>query len=488
MGVVIKQAVRSTVYSYIGALLGFLTVWFMNRLWLTSEQNGLLNILISFSLITGSLANLGMSGVITRMFPNFRDHNNKHSGFLFYPVIITVVGFVIFLIVFLTFQDELVARNIAKSRLFAENVIYIIPLTFFLGMFYILDAFSRSIFLSTTGVIIKEVLLRIVILIGAYLYHIGIIEFDAFVLIYCSSFCSIALVLALYLFVKNEFHITKPQKLSKDVKYEIRQVAFFSIITGLSSLLINSIDKFIVNDKLGLAAAGVFSIATYFGSIIQIPARSISRITSSVIADSWKQNNLENIKSVYHKSCLNQLIIGLGIFLAILVNIENIISLMPPDYSEAGYVIIFIALGYLIDMATGVNGVIISTSKYFRYDSLFMFLLVMVTIATNLFFIPMYGITGAAIASCVTFFLYNMLRYLFIWYKFQLQPYDLDFVKVLLIGGISYFVANIVPSIVNNYLDAISRGMIFMISYSAMIYFTKVAPDINKTIQNTIKK
>ncbi len=483
MGIVIQQAIKTTVYSYIGALLGFLTVWYMNREWLTAEQNGLINLLISISLITGSLSNLGMTGVTTRMFPHFRHDDKKHNGFLFYPLVITVIGFILFVALFFIFHDWAVERNIEKSALFADNIYYLLPLTFFIALFYIFDTYSKSIYLTTAGVVIKEVLLRVVILIAAFLYYKKIISFDFFVLLYCVSFCAIGIGLAIYLYYKDELYIGRIKGfLSKEMIKEMKLVAGFSVITGLSSLLISSIDKIIVNDKLGLAAAGVFAIASYFGSIIQIPARSIIRITSSVVADSWKTNDIANIHSVYHKSCLNQMILGMLLFLGVWVNLDNIIVLMPPEYAEGKYVIILMALAYLIDMATGVNGVIISTSTYFRYDTYFMFLLLVVTIISNLLLIPMYGITGAALAACITYFLYNLLRYLFLWKVFNMQPYDLSFLKVLLFGGIAYLLAVLIPSTFHPYADVIIRGTVACGAFSLMIFRSNVAADLNATI------
>lgn len=461
----------------------------MNRLWLTSEQNGLINLLISISLITGSLSNLGMAGVTTRLFPHFRSQVNRHYGFLFYPLVISIVGFMFFLILFFIFRDELIERNLEKSRLFAENLYYLIPLTFFIGIFYILDAYSRSVYLTTAGVIVKEVLLRIVILIAAWFYHTGSITFDTFVLIYCSSFCAMGVALAIYLWRKNEFHL-KPDHhfIDGPLRKEIFYVALFSIITGLSSLIINSIDKLIVNDKLGLASAGIFAIATYFGSIIQIPARSLVRISSSVIADSWKNNDLENIRSVYHQTCLNQLIVGTLLLLGIWVNLDTILGLMPSEYSEGRYVIILMAIAYLIDMATGVNGVIIGTSRHFRFDTYFMVFLVVITVIANLMLIPQYGITGAAIASCITYFSYNFLRYLFIWWKFGMQPYDLSFLKVIGFAVLAFFASTLLPALPWAYADIIMRGTAVCGSFGMMIYWARISPQLNDTSWKMIRQ
>jgi O-antigen/teichoic acid export membrane protein len=488
LGIIIKQAVRSTVFSYTGAALGFLTVWFMNRLWLTPEQNGLLNVIISISLISSSLSNLGMAGVVLRMFPHFRNPETRHGGFLFYPLAFTAIGSLLFLLVYGLFHDDYIARNAGQSPLLGDNLYYLIPLTFFLGVFNVLDAFTRALFLSTAGVLIKEVALRVVILVAAAAYHWNLIAFEQFVLIYFGSFSAMAFAMIAVLIANKEWHWRKPSTaLTPEVKKEMRDVALFSVITGLSGMMISSIDKVIVNDKLGLAAAGVFSVATYFGSMIQIPARSIIRITTSVIAESWKNNDLENIRRIYHQSSLNQLIIGLYLLLALWVNIDSLLALMPIEYAVAKYVILFMGMGYLVDLATGANGAIIATSIYYRYDSLFMVLLVVFTIFINLWLIPIYGIVGSGIASCLTYLLFNIFRLGFIKLKFNMQPFSLAFLKVLTVGAVAYWIGLLLPVTGMHYVDIALRGSVVTILYGSLIVAFNISPEVSVLVQKTMQ-
>lgn len=428
-----------------------------------------------------------MAGVTLRMFPHFRNPASRHGGFMFYPLAFTAIGSLLFLILYWLFKDEYIARNTGQSPLLADNVYYLVPLTFFLGIFNVLDAYTRALFLSTAGVLIKEVLLRIVILIAAFAYHISLLNFEQFVLIYFASFCAMAFALIFVLIANKEWHWKKPKTpLTADMKKEMRDVALFSVITGLSGMMISSIDKVIVNDQLGLAAAGIFSIATYFGSMIQIPARSIIRITASVISESWKKNDLENIRNIYSQSCLNQLIIGLYLLIALWVNIDSILALMPAEYLVAKYVILFMGLGYLVDLATGANGAIIGTSIHYRYDTLFMVLLVLFTFFTNLLLIPIYGIVGSGIASCLTYLLFNALRLAFIKIKFNMQPYSITFLKVLVIGVIVYAVSNLLPVTGMHYMDILLKGTAVTILYGVLILTFNISPEIDGIVQKVI--
>ena len=126
-------------------------------------------------------------------------------------------------------------------------------------------------------------------------------------------------------------------------------------------------------------------------------------------------------------------------------NIDSVLSLLPPEYAVGKYIIFFIGLGNLVEMATGVNGIIIANSKYYKYDAFFMVALIGITIITNLIFIPIYGIIGSAIASAVTITTFNLARYLFLFFKFGMQPYDMQSLKVLLVSIVVFVLTGFIP-------------------------------------------
>lgn len=485
MGIIQKQAIQNTIFSYLGALLGFLTAGLLLPNILTTEENGLLGVLISISTLFAHFSNLGINGVITRMFPYFRDPDNRHHGFLFYPVIVSLLGFALCTIVFFILEDKIIESNIERSKLLVDYLLLLLPLTFFTLFFNVLDAYARALHASVIGAFVKEVLQRIFILIIIGLYFFQLINFSWFVLLYVIAFCFPPLILAVYLLKKQELHI-RPNRsfVSKPIAIEMVKVSIYSILTSVSFITISTIDKIMVNDMLGLSEAGIYNITFYFGAIIVIPARSILRISSTVLADAWKNNDIATVEKVYYKSCLNQLIIGSFLLIGIWANIDNIFELLPPAYRLGKYVILFIGLGNLIDMATGLNGAIIITSRYYRYDTIFMLVLVGGTILTNYLLIPVMGLTGSALASLITMFGFNLLRFLFLWSKFGMQPYDLRTVKVIIIGAVTYTTAYFLPYLDNFILDAIVRSTLITIVFGALILKLNISEEItNKADQ-----
>lgn len=488
MGIIEKQATKNAIYSYIGAALGFITITISAHL-LNPDQNGLVRILIYISALFSQFSGLGFNTVTIRFFPYFRDKDKGHHGYLFYGIITTLTGFLICYAFFYLFKNQIVEYNQEKSKLLVDYLFYLMPLTLFTLFFNLFDYYLRACYSSVIGSSSKDFTQRILILLSLFLYFTKIINFNIFVFLYVASTCIPTLILLFYIVKLDEWHI-KPVRgfVSKSLRNEIIKLSLFSILSGSAGLLISSIDLLMVNQKLGLTQTGVYSIAFYFGTIIIIPSRSLLRIALGIVSEAFKKNDLVEINSLYKKSCNSQLVIGLLLFIGIWSNIDNIMSILPPQYAEGKYVILFISAGNLIDMATGINYVIMLTSKYYRYDAYFMFIILFLTIISNFILIPIYGIMGSAIATAITIATYNIMRWLFLYFKFNMQPYDSNTFKIIAIAVIAFLPGYFMPQIINTIIDIAIRSSIVGGIFILLILKTEAAPEINNKIRKNLKR
>lgn len=486
MGIIEKQATSNAIYSYVGALLGFITVTWMSYL-LTPSENGAIAIIISYSFLFSQFANLGFTSVTVRFFPYFRDKDKGHNGFLFYAILVSLIGFLICWVIFLFLKPYLIETNREKSQVFVNYLFYLMPLIFFTVFFNIFDTYLRACYNSVIGSITKEVIQRICILGLLTIYCFKLIDLKVFMFFYIFFTCLPTLMLLFYIIRQNEWHV-KPVKgfLSKSIRTEMIKLSLYSILAGGAGAIVLNLDNIMVNQLLGEAQSGVYRIAFYFGSIILIPARSIYRITSSIVAENFKGNKLPEIHKLYNQTCNNQLTIGLLLFIGIWSNIENIIHLLPAAYSSGKYVILIISAGYVIEMGTGINQVIIVNSSYYRYDTYFVFLLIGVTILTNYIFIPLYGITGSAIATALTVLFANASRYTLLYHKFRMQPYDRNTVKLITIAVIAFLPGYFIPYLNNLYLDIAVRSGIVGGLFILLIFKTNAAPELNQKIRKNL--
>ncbi len=363
------------------------------------------------------------------------------------------------------------------------------PLTFFALFFNIFDTYLRATYSSVIGSFTKEVFQRVMILILLAIYFFKIIDFSLFIFFYITLTCLPTFILVVFIIRQDEWHI-KPVRgfLSKELRTDIIKLSFYSILSGGGGAIILNIDSIMVNQMLGLEQTGIYGIAFYFGSMILIPARSLYRISSSIVAEAFKKNDMKEIYSLYKKTCNSQLAIGALLFIGICANIDNIMKLLPEAYSSGRNVILVLSAGYLVEMATGINQVIIVNSKLYKYDAYIVFLVVGITIIANYIFIPIYGITGSAIATALAVLVNNALRFILLKVKFQMQPWDINSLKLILISIVALLPNYILPSLGNMFIDIAIRSAIVGGIFILLILKLKATPDLNSKIRKNLKR
>lgn len=488
MGIIQQQTLKGTFYSYLGVLIGFFSVYLIQPNVLTPEQVGLIGILTSFSILFAQIAILGFNAT-ARIFPYFRNSQNHDNGYLGLACLVSAVGFILFCIAAYFLKDQIIQQKNADNDLFATYYWYLIPLTFFTMLFNILELYSRMLYDTTMGKVLKEFTKRLLLLGALLLLLFESMSFEAFMWVWLICNIIPTGLIAFRLYKRNQlsFHLDF-KFIDPSIKRQIIHLCFFGILTGTSPFIIENIDKYMINEEFGLSSTGIYTLAFAFATIISLPARSLYSIAYTVIAEAWKNEHMQEIKSVYKKSCISQLVVTLFLFLLIWVNIHNIYHILPAEYASGQYVIFFIGLGYLIDSSTGVNGVILSTSKFYKYDSFFNLALIGVTIAANLIFIPRYGITGAAIASAVTLLIFNLARYLFILLVFKMQPFSYKTPLTIITGIVAYGIVHAVPPFSNFIVDGLFRAVCITLLFGGTVYYLRLSEDINRLIDNMAGK
>jgi len=219
-------------------------------------------------------------------------------------------------------------------------------------------------------------------------------------------------------------------------------------------------------------------------SIIEIPSRATLQISSPFVSESLENNDIPRLKDLYVRFSSNQAIIGGLLLILLWANINSIFELMPNgDLYEAGkYVVLFIGLAKLIDVTTGINYLILIYSKYHRYMILFVLILGIITVSGNLILIPILGITGAAIASLSSYFLFNTIVILFIYRKLRIQPFNLKSLKIFLLITAAFFINFLLPTLENWFLDSFYRSLILLVIFVGFTYFYKLSEDLNSLV------
>ncbi len=469
-----------------GALVGFISLVILSPQIFTLEEIGLTQVMVAIATIIAQLGSLGFGNVTNRLFPYFRSKDGNHQGYLSLALLVTLLGFIISFVIIEIYMPTFVARNSDKSELLSTYA-YLIPVLIgMIMLFNLLDNFCKVLFNAVVGTILREFVLRIINLILIVLYFARILDFNTYIISYVASYGIPVVVFVIYLIFRGEFRFGSfIGILDRKFVMQMLSLCLFGILAGLSGIALTNIDKYMVNNFVGLGDAGIYSIAVYFATLIIIPARSLGKISVPVIAEAWKRNDRKEIQEIYYKSSINQLAIGLLLFLGIICNLTNIFNILPPDYSNGEMVIIFFGAAYLIRVAAGTGSHILATSSYYRYQTYVMFLLVGLVIITNYIFIPMIGMQGAAIASLISITITTCFTIGILFWKFRIWPLDSKHLILIIVSFVIYILVSFLPQM-SLILDILVRSLLIVVLYIVSLLAFKLSEEATIIYQRLI--
>lgn len=490
MGIIIRQSAVSTMLTYFGVVIGYINVLLLYPKYMDPEEVGLARIIQDAAMLFVPFAQLGVAQLVVKFFP---EHNSKKSypdfvGFVFTYLIIAIL---FFSGLYFVLQDEIVAYFSRQSSEVNLYLGYILALTIILSVHYTLIAFSQTRLNIILPNFLKEILLRISTLMGIVLYALGLIDFTMFVNVLLGAYLLNLLILLIYLVFKKAIPLSfLPGAFSRDQSKAMLSYSLFTFLGASGMLIVGKVDTFMVTGMLGLTETAIYTTAFYIAVLVELPKRAIDQISTPIISNSFAKNDLVEVKSVYRKSALNNMIIGSIILIGIIINLDNIFSLVPRSeiYSQGSMVVLVVGVAKLIDMSFGLNGVVLLMSKYYRSNVYFIIVLAFTTIFLNYLLIPVYGLTGAAIGSAISFLVYNILKFFYILIKLGMQPFTMDNVKALLIGVFTLFVGLALPSLDNVFLDIIFRSSIVVILFALGVYFLIPRQDLHFAVDEMINR
>lgn len=488
MNVIKKQAFLGTIFSYGGVLVGFVTQFFLIGNYLEPAQNGLLAVLLSYMYVLVQLSSLGFNAAGSRFFPHFRNAKNGHNGYLFLGLTVGLVGFVITTIGLVLLKDTII-KNEENSTIFADNFYFLLPLTLATLLFNLLDNYAKNLYDTVTGTFLAQFLQRLLQLLAILFFIFQIVDFQQFMYIWVFA-VSFYVVPMLWKASKLEGFSLKPNfsVMTPAFSREFGFYSFLTILTGFSSMVILYIDKIMLAGITTFSETGIYNTASFFGSVMGMSLLAVNKAAQPLIADSFANNDLSNISTIYKKSCTTALIVGCWIFLGIYLNIDNLFLFLKPEYSAGKMVVIIICLGKLFDLATGLNGTILALSKHYIYDTYIMVGLIFITVALNYFLIPIYGMNGAAFALAIATVYYNLARYLVVLIKLGMQPFTFDLVKVILVALVSWLIIRFLPELGGNkflsIVDMVYRSVALTLLYGVIIFWSNISPELNGAMKN----
>ena len=501
MGVIIRQSIKGTIVNYLGIAIGFVTTFFILTHYLTAEEIGLTRVLVDAAMLFAGLAQLGTNASMLRFYPYFKDDKEKDHGIFFWSLIIPFIGFAIFLLCFFIFKNSIIDIFQEKSQLFVNYFYFIIPLSFFALYTAVFETNSILLMRIAVPKFIREVGIRLLLLVAYILFGIHVIDLEGLVICFCMTYAIAAILNVLYLLSLKRVSFKPDWKhITPALKREFFFYTLFLLTAALAGNITPILNSFFVSAKMGLTFTGIFAIANYIATVIEVPYRSLGSITQPQISIAVKENDFQTANFLCKKVSLYQLLAGSAIFLMIWINIDVLFQILPngAEYAQGKWVVFILACSRLYNSSFTIGNTILGFSKYYYFSLIFTVLLTASAIVLNVVLIPVWGMNGAAMATLLSYVFAYSLLLLYIRYKIGTSPFSLAQLKVVGIIAILYginclcaFIVTFLPditSIIGKLTESAVRSGIVVITGCFLVYYSHISPEINNFIRRRIRR
>lgn len=493
MGIILRQGFKHSIVSFVATAVGLINVLFLYTYFLSKTELGFYNYIVHTAQLFSSFLTLGFSSVAIHFFNDFRKDKSEQGSFLFFLLLIPTLGFCIVALCGFLGREQLFFfyKDHPNVSLIIDYLFAIPALTFIMVIGLILTNYTSNFRRIVVPEILNNFFLKLCLPLLSGLYFFSITNFSTFIAGIVISYLLSKVGILVYLWWLGELKFNPSLRfLNRKKTKEISNYALFSVLSGAGAYIATKIDVFMVGTLLDMDNTAVYVIALYIATVIGIPLRSVFSIAGPIVAQNWKEKKLHETHKLYKQTSLNLLIVGVLLFIGIWTSIDLFFSLIPngENYVSGKYLVLILGVAKLIDMVTSINAHIIIYSDFYKYNLLFSLLLAVLNIIFNILFIKQFqlGLTGVALATLSSMLLYNLIKAGFVWHKFKMHPFSLRTLWVVLIGGVSYFTAYLLPAIGNIWLDLLLNSFVVGASFIIGIICFKISPDISDFLTNRL--
>src|SRR3989338_3984510 len=478
----VKGAATVFIISILAAFLGYVARFILARN-LTVEDFGLFYSVFAFLGMFGVFKSLGFDRALANFIPEFmhkKNYNRIKSSIIYVSAIQLLTNIIVIIGIYLS--SDYLSRNFFRSPQ-ADIVLKLMAIAFFLDSFVLVLKFAFQGFKKMTyfaGIDAVKMLLVIAIILVGIGMNYGILSPVAAYII-----ASIIVILVFgFILIKRIF----PGFLKSKIIYErklvrkISRYSIFAMAAGVGMVILGYTDTILLTYFSGLTSVALYNVALPTAKVLMYFPRSIAGILLPLISELWakKEKALirEGIESLYKYTII--IIIPL-VFMILSFSDLLIGTLFGKDYVVASNALKILSIGMIFAVLYVVNIDFFSGIGKPEINNLIVYSAALFNLVANIIMIPIWGITGAAISTTISYFIMMAIGLAkirgYIKIKFPVKIWA----KTLIAGIIFVFIISFLKWILatNVWIEAVLILAIAGLAYLVSLFLLKVV-DINE--------
>lgn len=418
----------------IGNVLGMINQVILAR-FLGPADYGILSIAISVTVIVGTFASFGLVGALPAYIPSKYEKNQNDI----------VRSIIIFSIKFVFLSSTIVGvilyifSEYISNQIFHDNGLITVLKTFAICLpLLVLPNVLQSILRAFGGAEYKVYLFDVTIpltkiLIFAIFIIIGNKLFGATVA-YIGGF-TIAIFASIVIIQNKYFPFISLTSKNVSIGKKLLSFSWPLALTGISFLFISKTDIILLGYYLSSMDVGIYTAILGIAGMLTFIGISFGWVFLPITSKLCAAGKESELESLFKTSSKWMFIVVLPIVLFILLFSQEIIMFMfGIEYVKGALALTIIIVGISMNTLTGLTGIMLVGKGYTKLNFLAEIVGGITNVALNILLIPIYGITGAAIGTSVSYFTRNCSSLAFVYKTSNIHPFEKNHIKILISG------------------------------------------------------
>jgi O-antigen/teichoic acid export membrane protein len=344
----------------------------------------------------------------------------------------------------------------------------------------------------STQLLIQQVLVPIFRLMGllTIVFIIGVVSEEniALIIIIAGALGAFALSLAVYhrYPIRNRTDIRPIVPLNDLMTYAL-QALLMSVVAEIG----NGSQTFLLGLFASSSEIGIFAVAAKAAMILGLFLTSLNLIAAPTISSLYAKGDQKAMHTLYQVITRWAFALTLPFFLMTVVLAQEIMGIFGPEFRAGGPVLQLIALGQIVNVATGPCGWMLNMTNHQHLNVINNLMALLIAAVLSIKLIPLYGAIGAAIVMGISILFINLLRAIQVYRVLRMHPYNILFLKPIFAGLLSIIISfglNHLASFPTDWMRFIICTSTMFLVYVAIILLLKLEQEDKLALRNVLRR
>lgn len=399
------------------------------------------------------IAKFGMDQGIMAYLPKlYSDESAKKSLISFTYLFTTFLSVIVVL-----FMSSIFRMFFSESiKSIFVSLILLLPLFTFVevsgGIFRINNLVKIYVFTKNITINTVQLLFMIICIILGFKSPISLFFLVTFS--YLVSF-----IIMIYVIIKNKLFGKIKNKyffLYKDFLL----LSYPLLFSGIFSIAMTKMDIIFIGTFLNTTSVALYSAVMKIANLTLFVISVVNMTLLPKLSQLFHESKNKEFTSLYKLTTKLIYLLSMIFITGIIIFGKDILLLFGKQFASGYVPLLIVCIGNIASAAIGATGYLNIVFGYPKYEMLSTMTAFIFNVILNIVLIPKLGINGAAIAFLISSLVQNGMRLYFSRVKYNMHPFDLDYIYILCLSVFFVFINNIVKS-GGNFVFSLSLYVIF---------------------------